>query len=237
MTEFADFLYVVTIAIVWPLVAYFASWPRFLRHVETDPVAARTRFWTATIIEQWVLTGVGILLWLTYERSLRNIGFVIPSGWRLWVPAGLIIAFAFVQGLSAIAVSRSETQRARVQKSLGALAVLLPRNSIEFRRFVAVSVTAGICEEFLFRGYLIWFLSSWTYWWAAATVSVFVFTSLHAYQGIRSAIRTGIVGAVFTAMVGISGSLYPAMAAHVLLDVGSGYVAWISLRDGTQMTA
>ena len=92
MPEIGDALYVIVFAIAWPLLDYFALWPRFLRHVQIDPVNARVRFWTITIIFQWVLVGVGILLWLTHERSWDVLGFVLPFGWRLWGFAGLIIA-------------------------------------------------------------------------------------------------------------------------------------------------
>ena len=83
--------------------------------------------------------------------------------------------------------------------------------------FGGVSLTAGFCEEFLFRGYFIWALAPWLGWWGAAALSLLIFASGHAYQGWNGALRTGIVGAIFTLVVAIFGSLWPAIALHALM--------------------
>jgi membrane protease YdiL (CAAX protease family) len=95
-----------------------------------------------------------------------------------------------------------------------------------------VSLTAGFCEEFLFRGYFIWVFAPWLGWWGAAALSVLIFAILHAYQGWNGVLRTGIVGAVFTLVVAIFNSLWPAIALHALMDLGAGMMAWLALREG-----
>ncbi|MCI0376926.1 MAG: CPBP family intramembrane metalloprotease [Gemmataceae bacterium] len=45
--------------------------------------------------------------------------------------------------------------------------------------FGGVSLTAGFCEEFLFRGYFIWVFAPWLGWWGAAALSVLIFAILH----------------------------------------------------------
>jgi hypothetical protein len=52
------------------------------------------------------------------------------------------------------------------------------------------------------------------------------------YQGWTGALRTGIVGAIFTLAVAIFNSLWPAIALHALLDLGQGMIAWLALREG-----
>jgi membrane protease YdiL (CAAX protease family) len=106
----------------------------------------------------------------------------------------------------------------------------MPRNQRELFCFGALSITAGFCEEFLFRGYFIWALTPWLGWWGAAALSVVLFAGWHAYQGWSGVLRTGIVGAFFTLVVAISGSLWPAIVLHVLIDIGSGVIAWLALR-------
>ena len=98
--------------------------------------------------------------------------------------------------------------------------------------FGGVSLTAGFCEEFLFRGYFIWALAPWLGWWGAAALSLLIFASGHAYQGWNGALRTGIVGAIFTLVVAIFGSLWPAIALHALIDLSNGMFAWLALREG-----
>jgi uncharacterized protein len=70
-----------------------------------------------------------------------------------------------------------------------------------------VSITAGFCEEFLFRGYFIWVFAPWLGWWGAATLSLAIFAVAHIYQGWNGVLRTGIMGAVFTLLVWLSESL------------------------------
>ncbi len=53
------------------------------------------------------------------------------------------------------------------------------------------------------------------------------------YQGWNGVLRTGIVGAVFTLVVAIFDSLWPAIALHALIDLGSGMMAWLALREGS----
>ncbi len=79
--------------------------------------------------------------------------------------------------------SRSPRAQASVRKQIGPLVTLLPHTRPELGWFVGVSLTAGICEEFLFRGYFIWTFERWLGWWGAAALSIPFFAALHAYQG------------------------------------------------------
>ena len=85
----------------------------------------------------------------------------------------------------------------------------------------------------LYRGYFIWVFSPWVGWSGAAALSLSLFAIGHVYQGWNGVLRTGIVGAFFTLVVAISGSLWPAIALHALIDLGSGVMAWLALREAS----
>ena len=108
--------------------------------------------------------------------------------------------------------------------------MLSPRTRFEMGWFVALSLTAGFCEEFIFRGYLIWVFRPVLGLWGAAAFSVVVFALAHAYQGAKGILSTGFIGLLFTLVVLITGSLWPAIALHALLDIGQGLIAWLVLR-------
>lgn len=91
-------------------------------------------------------------------------------------------------------------------------------------------MSAGFCEELIFRGYLIWAFQPVFGLWGSAAFSVVVFAAAHAYQGARGVLATGAVGTALTLVVLISGSLWPAIALHALTDIGEGVVAWLALR-------
>jgi membrane protease YdiL (CAAX protease family) len=107
---------------------------------------------------------------------------------------------------------------------------LVPHTRSELGWWVAASLSAGFCEEFIFRGYLIWAFQPVFGLWGAAALSVVVFAAAHAYQGANGVLATGAIGSLLTLVVLISGSLLPAMALHALADIGQGLVAWLVLR-------
>jgi membrane protease YdiL (CAAX protease family) len=107
---------------------------------------------------------------------------------------------------------------------------LAPRTRSELGWWVALSLSAGFCEEFIFRGYLIWAFQPVFALWGAAAFSVVLFALAHAYQGTKGILATGIVGGLFTLVVLICGSLWPAIVLHALVDIGQGLVACLALR-------
>jgi membrane protease YdiL (CAAX protease family) len=109
--------------------------------------------------------------------------------------------------------------------------MMMPQTPTELCWFGGVSLTAGFCEEFLYRGYFIWAFAPWLGWWGAAALSMAIFAMLHIYQGWNGVLRTGIVGAIYTLAVVIFNSLWPAIALHALTDLGGGVLAWLALRE------
>ncbi len=109
---------------------------------------------------------------------------------------------------------------------------LVPHTSSELPLWIALSITAGCCEEFLFRGYLIWVFQPLLGLWGAAALSVVVFGAAHAYQGAKGAVGVGAVGTVFTFVVLAIGSVWAAVLIHAIVDVGEGLVAWLVIRKG-----
>jgi membrane protease YdiL (CAAX protease family) len=107
----------------------------------------------------------------------------------------------------------------------------MPHTRQELYWFSGVSLTAGFCEEFLYRGYFIWVFAPWLGWWGAAALSLPFFAIAHLYQGWNGVLRTAAAGAIFTLLVAAFQSLWPAIALHALVDLGSGTMAWLALRD------
>ena len=233
MPTLPDLLYVAWLAVVGPLVDYLVFWPAFRRRSEADPARARRWLWGWSIGGYWAVVAVGVALWVTNGRSWTSLGFSVPEGWRLWtsIVLFLLLAAYYVSGITTLA--RSSDERAKLRQQTATLTTVLPHTRAELYRFGVVSLSAGFCEEFLYRGYFIWALSPWLGWWGAAALSLSCFALGHAYQGWNGVLRTGIVGGLFTLLVAIFGSLWPAIALHALVDLGSGMMAWLVLRDGS----
>lgn len=232
-----DLLYLALITLALAL-DHFAFWPRFQRASRTDPARARRGIWSAWMGMLWGLVAAGVALWLRTDRAWASLGLHLPGGWRLWGSAGLVLALAALYLSTFAQVTRATSARkSALRARFGDAAAILPHARHELPRFVALSLTAGVCEEFVFRGYLIWVLQPVLGLWGAAAVSCAAFAAAHAYQGTEGILKTGLMGALLTLVVLASGSLLPAIVLHALVDVGSGSVAWLLLREAPMQDA
>jgi uncharacterized protein len=100
---------------------------------------------------------------------------------------------------------------------------LLPVSTADRLLFVGVSATAGICEEIVFRGFLLNALQTSTgSTMLALLLSSGAFGIVHAYQRPLGALRAALLGALLSIPVLLDGSLYAAILAHTLIDILSG---------------
>ena len=213
------------------LIDHFVCWPAFLRRSQLDQPSARIWLYSIAMALLWTLVIVGIALWLSNGRTWPALGMTVPKGWRLWGSVILIVGITLHQARAVTKIARISGPKPKLRARIGKRSIALPHTSAELRWFVAVSLTAGFCEEFLFRGYLIWAFAPLLGWWGAAALSLSVFAAAHAYQGKAGVITSGFGGAVLTLLVAITGSLIPAIVLHALIDIISGVVAWLVLRE------
>ena len=231
MTTPADLLYVAVFAVAGPLVDYAVFWPAHRRLSRSDPAWARRWGWKAAIGHAWLLVALGVALWIAAGRTWASLGFTAPDGWRLWSAIALISLAAAYYALAVASVARSAEVRLKLRQQFGSTESVLPHTRTELNWFGGVSLTAGFCEEFLFRGFFIWVFAPWLGWWGAAALSLAIFAIAHVYQGWTGVVRTGIFGALYTLLVAAFDSLWPAIALHVLVDLAGGVMAWLVLRD------
>lgn len=105
------------------------------------------------------------------------------------------------------------------------LAQLLPKTGREKVVFVFLSFSAGLGEELAYRGFLVPALAAvFGSVLAAVLLSSIVFGILHAYQGWLGMVRTALLGIVLATSFILTGSLWPAIIAHAMLDVLVGVV-------------
>lgn len=108
-------------------------------------------------------------------------------------------------------------------KDIGAL---LPRSPVEIALWVLLSLTAGFCEEVIFRGYLQKQVEAITRSAAAGLlIQALIFGVSHGYQGLRNVILITIFGALFGALALWRRSLKPGILLHAWTDVFGGIFA------------
>jgi uncharacterized protein len=195
---------------------------RFIREVQTHP-GIRLRQYRTSIAREWILVGFVLVIGLMSGKSWRSIGlptstlFRFNAGWTSYDLAVFVLVFLIV-----LVFFRKRTPRGKMTAPLRGAIHLLPRSSLERNTFVGVALTAGICEEILYRGFGLAFLH-----WAIPTASLAVdvvvislaFGAAHAYQGRSGVAATTIVGALFGLIMATTGTLFVAIVIHALVDL------------------
>jgi len=219
-----DHVLAFVLAVLLPLRAALFGFRRLQRATPEHLPETRRRVYRDAILLQWGLVLAVLALWWVRGRHLTALGLEprLTAG-LMGVAAGSLVIVLLMIRQRAGALRDDEALdhlRARLRR----LEVMLPHTRDEFRLFGRLSFTAGVCEEILYRGYLIWYLSAWMDVIPAAALSTAIFGIGHAYQGGRGILQTTAVGALLAGVYLVSGSLYLSMTLHFLMDLHSGHL-------------
>jgi len=182
----------------------------------------RISLYGSTIAFQWFATGV--IAWRSWARglSLEELGLVVHGRWRIFIAA--IVGAATLGGLQWFNLRRMGRSSGKAREFMQALAErVLPQSRVEFLPYLALAVTAGLCEEFLYRGFAMAALTrAGLPVWGAVLLSSILFGLAHIYQGRGGFVSTLVIGAVFgTARIAYDG-MVPVMLWHFTVDAVAG---------------
>ncbi len=218
-----DFALLLIAVIVMPAWSAFSG-VQLSRH----PAQARgliPRYWQI-VVRGWVVVALVVGTWLLLGRNFAMIG-IAPTlrSWDLGgfgvVALGVLVLIVQVLRVKSLSDKRLD----KALKSVDRMKVA-PATGRELAVFMAVAVTAGVWEELVYRGFLIWFLAPVVGIAGALILSSFVFGMGHAYQGAPGVAVTAFIGLVLAVLYVVSGSLWWLMAVHALVNVYGGVVAW-----------
>jgi membrane protease YdiL (CAAX protease family) len=149
--------------------------------------------------------------------------------------AWIIAAAAGAGQLLPVAFARFDPGlRARLAAAFDEIGYLLPRTAREKLLFAGVSVTAGITEELIYRGFLVRYLAAGPWGLSAAAalaVSSVAFGVAHAGQGVRGMLLTGVLGLLLGGLYLASGSLLLPILLHTLIDLRALAAAHLARRE------
>jgi membrane protease YdiL (CAAX protease family) len=222
------FLFVV---VAPPAVAWSSA--RLARRIESGDARARIRAYGWGIAEAWALSLALLVYWHWTGRPFEALGLVAPAGTAAWISLGLGVVTVIFYATQVRAVLASEDARAAVRGQLSpGVRRLMPASAAEMRGFAAVSVTAGICEELQFRGFILWYFAALLPWGWAIAATVAVFGIGHAYQGARNILLTGAVGGIELAVYLWTGSLLAPIVIHIVIDLANGFIIYRANASG-----
>lgn len=99
---------------------------------------------------------------------------------------------------------------------------MLPKTLGQRVTFFFIAVTAGVCEEIMFRGastYLLMNIGVEMPIWLVGVIGAVLFGFAHWYQGLSGVVMTGILGYALFNLYVQTGSLFVPMLLHFLIDV------------------
>ena len=213
----------VVIAVVFPWTGVW-DYRRLVRRNADKLPDARVRHYNGIAAWEWISVAVFLSWWFWTGRQATPLGLVPdPSGWQwLAVAVGFVLSALLV--LQMVIFTRSPKSLSNMRGKLGDVEDMVPRNSREQRAFDRLSITAGICEEILYRGLLLAILAAAIGTWPAVFVSSALFGLGHIYQGPLGFVKTAAVGLAFALLTVFSGSLFTAIIVHVIMDVTNGRI-------------
>jgi membrane protease YdiL (CAAX protease family) len=226
-----DHTFVLFLTALVPVLGTFAQ-RRLRRAIAAGVPNAKLGAYRSAVIWQWVFAAIVSVMWATSGRDWRSLGFSSPGdGAGFWLVTIVVVVVSVALALQPGRARHSAAMRERVRKATGSYAAILPTTALEYRGFIRLSCTAGIVEEWVYRGFLLWYFGTYVPLWAAVAASSVVFGVAHAYQSAKGIVRTGGIGALFAILYLMAGSLWPVMVLHAAVDIFQGQLIYTALRD------
>jgi uncharacterized protein len=199
--------------------------------LKRDPTSAnRIRYYRTLCSWLWISAVIACFVvgWhsiFTIAPSAGELTWLFSNIWVRYIVVMILIVLAAIIALIYLQVAwKRITNKPRryagsdIMQKLS-YAYLFPTTWTERRWWVLIGLTAGICEEVLFRGFLLYYLRDWMNLTLALLVAAVIFGLQHLYQGAKGVVSTAVVGVLFGLLFLLSGSLILAMVLHAALDL------------------
>jgi membrane protease YdiL (CAAX protease family) len=156
----------------------------------------------------WTLAGGR---WTSWKSVLIDVAIALPF-WVLW--EGTAYGVHWLLALNSLGPGAARTVDS-----------LLPQSLLETVVWIGVSITAGICEEIAFRGFLQRQIHALSGNMVVAVLGQgIVFGLFHAYQGWRNVVVISVLGVVFGALAAWRGNLRVNIITHAWSDIWGGWL-------------
>ncbi|MBZ5619338.1 MAG: CPBP family intramembrane metalloprotease [Acidobacteriia bacterium] len=212
-------VFTIVLAVVVPTLGYIRFRQLLARGDQAVPLRMKLTLYGRVVSVQWLLSAAMLLI-------LRRHGLSAGDAGERLGDAHLTLDVTFALLMVLAVVSPIVLRRVRLAKAatliaaVGRLRWLAPRCGLEMAAFVAVCLTAGVCEEMLYRGWLVNILLAATgSTWAAVVAGAIVFGVGHAYQGAKGMLRSVFVGLQLAILYVLVGSLLPGQVLHAGVDL------------------
>ena len=182
----------------------------------------RLSLYASTIAFQWL--AVAAVAWRAWAHGFTasQFGLIVPDRSKILIAA--VVGTAAIASLQWLNLRRLGRIPVEARGSLQAIAErILPQSTVELFPYLALAMTAGLCEEFLYRGFaMAVLLHVGLPAWAVVLLSSVLFGLAHSYQGRGGIVMTLLIGLILGTSRLAYGSLVPAIFWHSGVDVVAG---------------
>ena len=235
---------VVFFFLIWAILRFSRDYRRLKDAIAGGDLEARAGFYRRALALEWVsallaLVALGFnkgklaprfleLEHTAMDRWLSSMSKELSSTFLVAVVVG--IAMGFVVMFVARTVSKrrgtakgvnANSPRGGLQKWLPDFGAFMPATPRERWLFAGVALSAGICEEIVYRGWLLFALHRELALTgsAALVVAAVLFGLAHSYQGPLGVLSATLAGVLMCVLYVASGTLLVPMALHALIDL------------------
>lgn len=183
----------------------------------------KKKIYQSILVSDWSLVCILIVLWwildfqfkhLFYFEGVKETSIFMENremfmGLIVGVIVGIVIVPFFM---------KSKNMDASFEK----IDFMLPKTLKQRITFFFIAVTAGVCEEIIFRGAVTYFFMNLPFdlpLWVIGVAGAIIFGIAHWYQGISGILSTGFLGFVLFIVFIQTGSLLVPMILHFIIDV------------------
>jgi membrane protease YdiL (CAAX protease family) len=182
----------------------------------------RLVLYASTIAFQWIAATVVAWRAWTHGYTAAQLGLNLHGRTRIVLAS--IVGAATVAALQWLNLRRMGKIPVAARGALQAIAErILPQSTVELLPYLALAITAGLCEEFLYRGFAMAVLTRVGLpAWSVVLLSSILFGLAHLYQGRGGLVSTLVVGTVLGSGRIAYDSLVPVLFWHSAVDVVAG---------------
>jgi uncharacterized protein len=232
-----DHLFVALVALTSPLFAARA-YRRLTAALAAGDTGARARGFRRAIGLELVDAAIVLVLFAIAGRPLEGLVRLdwLPQGWWTGVAWGVVLLACALLIAQVAAMRGNETELSTVRKQVTSVEGVIPHTPAELRLFFGLSLSAGVGEEIVFRGYLLPYFDALVGPAGAVLATTLIFGVGHAYQGAAGIVKTGLMGLLFAGAFVATGNLLAPMLLHAVIDAVSGVAGYLAVRPVTAVS-
>jgi uncharacterized protein len=216
-------LLVILLAVGLPLWDWYEI-PRL--KASTEP-RKKIRYYSKIVTLLWILAfvvvvAIGLGPAFIIRISAGEIGWLDRGSRGAMLVEGIAVGMLIAIFVPALLAMSNQKLREKSAKAAKKLSFLLPSTGAERHWWWLVCLTAGTCEEIIYRGFLLHYFHTAPFHWSltrALIMASIIFGIGHLYQGLAGAASTVIIGFVFGCIFLLTGSLLIPMVLHAALDL------------------